>query len=216
MSLDISKLKSLNVSNARPKLTASDGAINDTFGRSLAFSNNGLLAVGAIGDGPHYTGAVYLFSGSGTNWTQIKKITASDADTNDHFGTSVAFSKDGNVLAIGSPGDDDNNKSSSGSVYLYDLPLKKQKKQKSTIQLDNSQVDEYVEGDKYNTRTILGIVKTTNANGDEVNYLILDDNNPYYEILKAKNDKKTLESYQETYRYSAEIYNYIVSLLKNL
>ena len=84
MSLDISKLKSLNVSKARPKLTASDADSDDNFGRSVAFSNNGLLAIGASANDDK--GSVYLFSGSGTNWTQQAKLTASDADTDDNFG----------------------------------------------------------------------------------------------------------------------------------
>ena len=294
--IDIDKLKSLDVLKSRPKLTASDAASNDYFGMSVAFSNNGLLAIGAHGDddnGQNASGSVYLFSGSGTNWTEIKKLTASDAAAADYFGYSIAFSNNGilavgafgdddngqngsgsvylysgsgiswtqqakltasdantgdnfgisvafsnnGLLAVGANLDDDNGQSGSGSVYLYDLPVKKEKtkktkktKKKSLIQLSDSEVNDYANETHYNGILILGIVKTENANGDKINYLVLLDddpnnqNNPYYNILKAKNDNTTsrtdkiakLKYYQDIYKNSAEIYNYIESLLKNL
>ena len=226
--IDIGKLKGLDVSKARPKLTASDAAADDRFGISVAFSNNGLLAIGAYNDdvtGNDNKGSVYLFSGSGTNWTQQTKLTASDAATNDYFGTSVAFSNNG-LLAVGAIRDDDNGQNDSGSVYLYDLPLKKKTKKKSLIQLSDSEVINYMEGDEYNGTTILGIVKTENANGDKINYLVLDNdpNNVYGPLLKIKNDNTIsrtekiaiYKNYQGMYgNLSPEIYNYIESLLKN-
>ena len=210
------------------KLTASDADTSDFFGYSLAFSNNGILAVGAFGDddnGLSTSGSVYLFSGSGTNWTEIKKITAYDAATGDYFGSSVAFSNNG-LLAIGAYLDDDNGQAGSGSVYLYDLPLVKNKtKKKSLIQLSDSEVINYMEGDEYNGTTILGIVKTENANGDKINYLILDNdpNNVYGQLLKIKNDNTIsrtekiaiYKNYQGIYGFSPEINNYIESLLNN-
>ena len=287
--IDIGKLKSLDVLKSRPKLTASDAASNDFFGNSVAFSKDGsVLAIGAYGDddnGQDGSGSVYLYSGSGTNWTKIKKLTASDAAAGDNFGSSVAFSKDGNVLAIGAEDDDDNGVSGSGSVYLYsgsgtnwteikkltaydaaagdnfgssvafsnngllaigaylddvtgsdnkgsvylyDLPLVKNKtKKKSLIQLSDSEVNDYANETHYNGTTILGIVKTENANGDKINYLILDNdpNNVYGQLLKIKNDNTIsrtekiaiYNNYQEMYgSLSSEIYNYIVSLLKDL
>jgi hypothetical protein len=211
------------------KLNASDAATDDNFGSSVAFSNNGLLAVGTIydddNDDGNRTGSVYLFSGSGTNWTQQTKLTAYDAASGDFFGRSVAFNKNG-LLAIGANVDDGNGLSASGSVYLYDLPLVKNKtKKKSLIQLSDSEVINYMEEDEYNGITILGIVKTENANGDKINYLILDNdpNNVYGQLLKIKNDNTIsrtekiaiYKNYQDIYKNSPEIYNYIESLLKN-
>ena len=209
------------------KLTASDAANDDFFGISVAFSNNGLLAVGTFYDdvtGDDNKGSVYLFSGSGKNWTEIKKLTASDAATNDGFGRSVAFNKNG-LLAIGANGDDGNGLSASGSVYLYDLPLKKKTKKKFLIQLSDSEVNDYANETHYNGITIFGIINTENAYGNAVNYLVLgnDPNNVYGQLLKIKNDNtisrtdKIAEynNYQEKYKNSAEIYNYIENLLKN-
>ena len=208
------------------KLTASDADTSDYFGRSVAFNKNGLLAIGADLDndnGQNGSGSVYLFSGSGTNWTEIKKLTASDAASNDRFGRSVAFSNNG-LLAVGAYGDG----STSGSVYLYDLPLVKNKtttKKKSLIQLSDSEVNDYANETHYNGTTILGIVKTENANGDKINYLVLDNdpNNVYGQLLKIKNDNTIsrtekiaiYKNYQGIYGFSPEINNYIESLLKN-
>ena len=86
-------------------------------------------------------------------------------------------------------------------------------------------MNNYVEGDKYNGITISGIVKTENAYGDAVNYLVLgnDPNNVYGQLLIIKNDNTISRTdkiaeyndYQDIYKNSAEIYNYIESLLKN-
>ena len=60
---------------------------------------------------------MYVFTRTGTDdstWTETKKLTASDGEENDHFGTSIAF--DGNTALIGAIGVDDNG-SYSGSVY---------------------------------------------------------------------------------------------------
>ncbi len=101
------------------KITASDGAASDNFGTSVEIKD-GLAAVGAHLDddmGPS-SGSVYIFQvneGGLNNWGEIQKITASDGFDSDNFGESVCFS--GNFIAIGASLDDDNG-SSSGSVYV--------------------------------------------------------------------------------------------------
>ena len=47
------------------------------------------------------SGAVYVFVRSGGRWTQQAYIKASNAQTSDRFGISVALSGDGNTLAVG-------------------------------------------------------------------------------------------------------------------
>ena len=46
-------------------------------------------------------GAVYVFSRSGTTWTQQAYVKASDTEAGDEFGYSVSLSSDGNTLAVG-------------------------------------------------------------------------------------------------------------------
>ncbi len=87
------------------KLVPSDGMEDDMFGQSVALSGDAVI-VGA----PHHTvsktwqGAAYIYTRSGTTWTQQKKLTALDAQMNDKFGSSVAIS--GDIAVVGSPLDD--------------------------------------------------------------------------------------------------------------
>ena len=86
------------------KLTASDGAADDYFGYSVALSGDTAL-VGAYWDdvGANYDqGSAYVFTRSGTTWTQQAKLTASDGAAGDHFGHSVALS--GDTALVGATG----------------------------------------------------------------------------------------------------------------
>jgi FG-GAP repeat len=47
------------------------------------------------------TGAAYVFVRSGTTWTQVAELSASDEATGDDFGSSVAV--DGGTVIVGSP-----------------------------------------------------------------------------------------------------------------
>ena len=98
------------------KIIASDAAASDLNGYSVAIGSNKIVA-GAYSndDGGSASGSVYVYDLDGTNEV---KITASDATAGDFFGLSVAVGH--NKIAVGATGDDDNG-SSSGSVYLYNL-----------------------------------------------------------------------------------------------
>lgn len=98
------------------KLKAGDGAANDQFGGSVAVSGD-TVVVGALGndDGGETSGSAYVFVRSGTKWVQQAKLTASDANTDDRFGESVAVSRD--TVVVGATGDDDGG-SRSGSAYV--------------------------------------------------------------------------------------------------
>ena len=66
-------------------------------------------ATGANGDqtddSTTRSGAVYLFTRTGTVWHQDTYIKASNTDSEDQFGVSVALSADGSVLAVGAIGE---------------------------------------------------------------------------------------------------------------
>jgi len=107
-------------------IKASNPEAGDQFGASVALSDNGnTLAVGATGEDsalPGVTagnvsevtagntapgaGAVYVFTRSGTTWTQEAYIKASNTGADDQFGFSVALSSDGSTLAVGATGED--------------------------------------------------------------------------------------------------------------
>ncbi|MCW8830921.1 MAG: FG-GAP repeat protein, partial [Gammaproteobacteria bacterium] len=118
---------------------------SDRFGNSVAISNDGnTLAVGANGEDSNATGidgdqtdnssssasAVYVFTRSGSSWSQQAYVKASNTGVGDAFGYSVAISGDGNTLAVGTPsensnatgidGDEsDNTATDAGAVYVF-------------------------------------------------------------------------------------------------
>lgn len=48
-----------------------------------------------------HVGAIYIFHYSGTTWVEQAKLTASDGDEWDHFGSSVDITKDGDFIIVG-------------------------------------------------------------------------------------------------------------------
>ncbi|CBW26783.1 putative cell wall-anchored protein [Halobacteriovorax marinus SJ] len=102
------------------KITASDGAANDYFGKSVSiFGSNLLIGAAMDDDNGSESGSVYLYRQDPTtgNYSETK-ITASDGTANDQFGSSVSIS--GTDILVGSYLRDDNG-SDSGSAYLYRL-----------------------------------------------------------------------------------------------
>jgi len=96
------------------KLTASDGAARDNFGKSVSISGDYAI-VGAYGDDGE-KGSAYIFLRSGTSWVQQAKLTASDGNAFDRFGNSVSISGD---YAIVGANQDDVNGTDSGSAYIF-------------------------------------------------------------------------------------------------
>lgn len=120
-------------------IQASNSGTGDEFGYSVALSGD-TLAVGAHfeasstsgidsspDDSAASAGAVYVFVRSGTSWTQQAYIKASNSQTGDEFGYSVALS--GDTLVVGAIGEDSNTQgmntipdelaASSGAVYVF-------------------------------------------------------------------------------------------------
>ncbi len=115
-------------------LKASNAEADDFFGTSVALSGD-TLVVGAIGEASNGdeldnsadgAGAVYVFTRSGTAWTQQAYLKASSVVADDWFGYDVALS--GDTLAVGarledssaSGGESDNSASSSGAAYVFE------------------------------------------------------------------------------------------------
>jgi len=124
------------------KASNTDGG--DAFGYSVALSADGnTLAVGATDEDSNATGiggdqadnseirsgAVYVFTRSGSTWSQQAYVKASNT-YGGVFGHSVALSADGNTLAVGAWGESsnatgiggdqtDSSASLSGAVYVF-------------------------------------------------------------------------------------------------
>ncbi len=99
------------------KLLASDGEMNDSFGMSMAISNDVLL-VGAAADGDNglLSGSAYVFRWNGTKWVQEQKLLAGDGQDFDFFGGCVDV--DGDVAVVGAAEGGFGTFSSPGSAYV--------------------------------------------------------------------------------------------------
>ena len=66
-----------------------------SFGRSAAIDGDTVVVAARFEDtGGSNAGAAYVFTRSGTTWTQAKKIVSSDIQASDEFGFSVDISSD--------------------------------------------------------------------------------------------------------------------------
>ncbi len=103
------------------KLVASDGAASDTFGRSVAVSEDGsVVAVGspyAAISGKNQQGAAYVCRWNGSSWVQ-HKLSASDGAATDFLGASIAVSGNGNVVVAGADYADGAN-TNQGAAWVF-------------------------------------------------------------------------------------------------
>ncbi len=89
-------------------IKASNTAAENGFGRSIALSEDTLAVAAPLEDSvASDSGAVYVFTRTtGGTWNQQAILKASNPDSNDHFGTSIALS--GDRLAVGARFEDSN------------------------------------------------------------------------------------------------------------
>ncbi|HTE05909.1 MAG TPA: FG-GAP repeat protein, partial [Planctomycetota bacterium] len=101
------------------QLFASDGAAGDKFGTSVDIDADRIV-VGAPGEDSHNdtdNGAMYVFRRVGGTWLERQKIRASDGESLDAFGTSVAV--DGSLVIAGAPDADGPLLPGRGAAYVY-------------------------------------------------------------------------------------------------
>lgn len=111
-------LNSAGVWSQQAYVKASNAHFDDRFGISVALSADGnTLAVGAIFEDTasiginqsqstlnnfaSNAGAAYVFTRSGSTWSQQAYVKSSDTTLADNFGIAVSLSNDGNTLAVG-------------------------------------------------------------------------------------------------------------------
>ncbi len=122
-------------------LKASNPGTSDLFGLTVAMSGDTLAVAARTEDSSstgingvqadesaNAAGAVYVFTRSGSTWTQQAYLKASNTNADDFFGFSLAI--DGNTLAVGAPFEDsnatgingdqaDNAAMDAGAVYVF-------------------------------------------------------------------------------------------------
>lgn len=129
--------------NQQAYIKASNTNANDYFGKVAIFGN--IIAIGAYGESSNAigvngnqtnnsasrSGAAYVFTRNGSNWSQQSYIKSSNTETSDFFGNAINIS--GDTLVFGASGEDSNavgvngNQSnnlapSSGAVYAFVIP----------------------------------------------------------------------------------------------
>ncbi|HEY1306788.1 MAG TPA: hypothetical protein VGF24_24715 [Vicinamibacterales bacterium] len=134
----------IKASNTGEAGTAEAFGDGDQFGFSIALSADGnTIAAGAITEDSAATGingnqadnsasaagAVYVFTRTGTTWSQQAYVKPADMTAGDLFGYAVSLSADGNILAVGSFDEDgssrtingpyDNKANGSGAAYVF-------------------------------------------------------------------------------------------------
>ena len=94
--------------------------LDNAFGVDVAVSGDTIL-IGAftedIGANPNQ-GAAYQFVRTGSNWSQQRRLTATDGAGEDNFGFAVAI--DGQTSIVGAVKDDINANTDQGSAYIFD------------------------------------------------------------------------------------------------
>lgn len=91
------------------KLFASDVEANDFFGRSVSLSSDGNTAlVGAYqeDEGASTAGAAYVYTRSGSTWTEQTELQGGDVGNSGGFGYYVSLSSNGNIALITALSDD--------------------------------------------------------------------------------------------------------------
>jgi hypothetical protein len=100
-------------------LAASDGGAGDQFGYTVAIDGDTVVIGAWLHDGAPgaESGAAYIFTRTGSTWTQRAKLVASDGASGDRLGFSVAI--DGDTALIGAPNDDNALGNIAGAAYAF-------------------------------------------------------------------------------------------------
>jgi len=101
------------------KLKASNAAAGDKFGTSVSIYDD-IVVIGAPEktiSGIYGRGRVYVFKRTGDIWSQVAGLQASNGQSYDLFGTSVAI--DGQMFIAGAPNTDHTGKTDAGSAYIF-------------------------------------------------------------------------------------------------
>lgn len=170
-------------------LKASNAGAGDEFGSSVALSGDTIVVaairedsngVGGEGDNSaNRAGAVYVYARNNAgDWNQQAYLKASNAETEDDFGASIAL--EGNTLVVGAPEEDgngidgeiDNSASNAGAVYVFTRGASGSWTQQQYLKLTNSIFDSFgfavsLKGNKLAVAAIADSSAATGVNGDQ-------------------------------------------------
>jgi len=90
----------------------------DNYGRKVSMSHDGNIVAVAASNHNSFTGHVRVFENVSSTWTQLGADILGTA-ANDRSGSSIALSADGDVVAVGSPTNNNSNGLSAGHVRVF-------------------------------------------------------------------------------------------------
>jgi len=102
------------------KLTASDGAFNDSFGYAVSIWGERVVVGAHLDNEGAQTdrGAVYVFEKGASGWAQVAKLQAPDGVGVDEFGKDVRIC--GDRIIVGAPRRDEGGNVDQGAIYRFD------------------------------------------------------------------------------------------------
>jgi hypothetical protein len=99
-------------------LRTDDASTEGVFGSSIAISGDTVVVGDDMNDAAATdAGAAYVFVRTDGTWTKQARLTASDAEAEDYFGSSVAVS--GDTIVVGAPAEDEV-AYASGAAYVFE------------------------------------------------------------------------------------------------
>ena len=99
------------------KIQASDAQASDHFGQSVSiYGDTAIVGANYEDTGAANAGAAYIFTRSGSTWTEQQKIQASDLQASDNFGQSVSIHGD---TAIVGAYIEDTGAANAGAAYIF-------------------------------------------------------------------------------------------------
>jgi trimeric autotransporter adhesin len=114
----VASVPALAASTSPTILAPNDGAGGDLFGESTATSTTGGVTV--VGSPEHdSSGAAYVFTGSGTTFSQTAELTPGNPQADEQFGQTVAISGNGQTLVAAAPGAAGTSGSDQGAAYVF-------------------------------------------------------------------------------------------------
>jgi hypothetical protein len=105
-------------------LVATDGAVDDLFGRVSLSADGSRALIGIPRDDTPAgadAGSARIFVRTGTTWTHGATLLARDASAGDAFGSSVSLSADGSRCLVGAGNDDTLGGENAGSAHVFAL-----------------------------------------------------------------------------------------------
>jgi hypothetical protein len=148
------------------RLQAQTYTLGKFFGSNVKFNSDATVLIisaeeGKPVAGTDSTGLVYIYTRSGTTWTesqvlQASDLNAGDTSSRDYFGRSIALDASGNFLAVSCPAEYTSPTSEQGAVYMFTKIANP-----TSLTWDPETLTYTIVGNRYQTNAILNNLSVT-------------------------------------------------------